>query len=636
MKRRILALILCAAMIFSLSACATETDIKLEDVQTEGIKSGTYTATEKGFGGDVTVSVTVDKDGKMTNLDLVGTDETQDIGGKALEVLKGEVLANQTDKVDAIVGATMSSNAVLTALSKALKEAGVDTDSMKTPEKTGIDEEKETQVVIVGSGASGMTAALSAAEKGVKVIVVEQAESYGGTALMGAEGFFAIESSQQKESGDTTTVDDMYKWFMNYTHQNSYGPLTRAFLDISGSTVDWVGQYGNPVTLMENTQLAHENQVKTYHKFDDKKVGFKNWYDNMINMGVEVIFSTKVTELIEENGKVVGVIGIKKDGGKLTVKADAVILSTGGYAANAEMVEKYIGLAPGEYDLMTSGSTGEGIKMAMDMGSGTYGIDLGAYHGAMLPMGNSFTFGSIMMTPAPIWIDRTGSRFCNEDIVYDFALWGNAAYKAGGDYWAVIDSASLNKFATEGCSFTHSFMKTTLVDQALDKSVFPSVVRAPIDVAADPEIVANLEKACKDEEWAIKAETIEELSEKIGVPVERLRSTIEKYNESVAEGKDTLYGKDSQYLKYSIEEGPFYALNPKVLFEGSIGGITTNEKLEVLRVDWSTIPGLYATGNNVGMIYDGSYPVLEGVTLGFAVNSGRLAGNNAADMILNK
>jgi fumarate reductase flavoprotein subunit len=319
MKIKSIALALCAIMLFSLSACS--------DKPAANIKAGTYTAKEKGYGGEVSATVTVDSEGKMTDLKIEGAGETADVGGKAIPKITETLLNDQTVKVDVVTGATVTSNAALAAVTAALKLSGVDTESMKAPVKTGADSEKTAEIVIVGCGASGMTAALAAAEKGAKVIVVEQTSSYGGTALMGAEGFFAVGSEQQKKAGDTTTTDDMYDWFMEYNHEKSYSPLTRSWLEMTAGTVDWLAAYGNPATLMENTQLAHTDQIKTYHKFDDKVTGFASMYDNMLKMGVEVIFDTKVTDLILDSaGKAVGIIGTKNDGGKLKVNSEAVIL----------------------------------------------------------------------------------------------------------------------------------------------------------------------------------------------------------------------------------------------------------------------------------------------------------------------
>lgn len=598
------------------------------------VTAGKYEAVSQGFGGEVKVSVTVNDQGVIEDLEIEGATETKNIGAAAIPQLKEAILAGQTVKVDAITGATITSKAVLDAVFIALTQAGIDVSAMEAVKAAGEDETLDTEIVIVGCGGSGMTAALAAAEKGAKVVVVEQTASYGGTALMGAEGFFAVASEQQKKAGYDMSADEMFQFFMDYNHYNSYGPLTRAWLDMTASTVDWVAQYGNPATLMENTQLAHADQIKTYHKFDDKKAGFAAWYDNMVKMGVNVIFNTKVTELIQqEDGSIAGIVGQKADGGKLTVNAKAVILSTGGFGANAEMVEKYIGLKTGTYDIMTYGTTGEGIQMAMTAGAGTNNLELGVYHGAMLPNGLSFAFAPVMMTAAPMWVDNGGARFVNEEVVYDFALWGNATFAVGGSYWAVVDSAAMDKFATEGCPFVHSFMKTILVGSNLDKSVFPSVVNGTDSIAADPEIKKTMDDLANTVDWLVKADTIEELAQKMGVPADRLTASVATYNEAVKTGKDNMYLKNSKYLTYSIEKGPFYALKPLVLCEGTAGGISTNEKLQVVRKDFSLIPNLYATGANVGMIFDESYPTMEGVNLSFAINSGRMAGYNAAEAI---
>lgn len=595
-------------------------------------QAGAYTGEAAGFGGPVTATVTLDASGALADIALEGAGETEGIGAAALPKLREAMLQGQTVKVDAVAGATVTSAAAIEAVTLALKQAGVDVDQMGEAAKSGVDEAVETEIAIVGGGASGMAAALQAAELGAKVVVVEQTGAIGGTALMGSEGFLAVGSAQQKEAGITTTAQEMYQWWMEYTHYNSYAPLVEAWLSQSADTVEWVAQYGNGATLMENTQLWHEEsgQPMTYHKWNDKRAGFPAMEARLKEMGGQVILEAKVTELVQrEDGTVTGVIGQKADGGTLTVNAQKVILATGGFGGNPEMIERYIGLKPGEYEIMTYGTTGEGVEMAIKAGAGTYGLNVAVYHGAMAPGGGSFQFAPILMTAAPIWVNGQGTRFTREDVVYDFALWGNAAFKNGKGYWAVVDSATAAQMENEGSPFTHSFMKTLMVGQGgLNTEKVPYTAEGDVSCPPVPGMVAQLDELAAGDSFVVKGDTLEELAQKTGMDPQVLAASVAGYNQAVADGVDPL-GKDAKYLKHTIEQGPFYALRTYVLCEGSAGGITANERLEVCRDDMSPIPGLYATGGNVGMIFDGSYPTLEGANLSFALNSGRLAAKSA-------
>ncbi|MDR3277047.1 MAG: FAD-dependent oxidoreductase [Treponema sp.] len=495
-------------------------------------------------------------------------------------------------------------------------------------------EERQADIVIVGGGASGMAAALAALEQGGgKVIVIEQQDHIGGTSLLGSEGFFAIESAQQKAAGITTTVADMMDWFTNYTHHLSNAGLTYNWLSQSAGTVDWLAQYGMPSTLMENTQYAHRNQIATYHKYNNKQTGYTAFEENVKKMGGEIILNTKVTDLIQAaDGTVTGVVATKPDGGELRVSAKAVILATGGYLANAEMFEEYTGLKPGTYISMTSGTTGEGQIMAIKAGADTYGIHGATYHGAM-------TFGApdeLMMTPM-LWVDGGGDRFCNEELVYDFALWGNIAYSVGGYYWVVVDTTTLQKIVADGSPYTHSFGKTYAVGtNDLDYSVSPATANWPAGFAPNPDIIKTMDELVAANPSVLKAYSIEELAVAMGIPAANLQASIDLYNQAVAAQHDVRFGKDPAYLLYDVSTGPFYALKTMVLAEGSLGGISVNERLEVIRQDRTVISGLYATGSNVGMIYGDSYPSFEGVNMSFAFNSGRMAGYNSATKILGR
>lgn len=639
MKLKFLSIIYLSALLcISLTACTTRKDTsdakettsptseESTTVKAPAITAGSYSATEKGFAGNITVTVTVDDKGKMTDLKIEGPSETPDFGGKAITKLQESILEAQSFNVDAISGATFTSNAVNTALIKALSQAGIDTAAaMSEVESTkGKDEEMSTQVVIVGCGGSGMSAGLAAVENGANVVIVEQSSTYGGTALSDAEGFFAVESPAQLSEGISTTSDNMFNWFMNYTHRTSNAALTRAFLDKSADTVEWVSKYGNPVTLIDNTQLAHQYNIKTYHKFANKQAGFENWYNQLLDKGVRIVFNTKVTQLIKtEDGTITGVIGTKADGGKLKVTADATILATGGYSSNAEMVKEYLGI---DYDnLVSTGytSSGEGILMAMNAGADNYGINTGVFQGATARDGYSFKMPVVCTTPM-LWVDKSGKRFVNEDIVYDFTLWGNAAKTAGGSYWIIVDEATLKKFAKKGSPFTNSFIKTQMANLGF------STDDAPVKIDAEPDIIDTFTKVAKEKDWAAKEYTLVDLAKAIGVPAKNLTDTIKQYNDAVASHKDDLFNKPGKYLKYDVSMGPFYAIQASAILEGSAGGISVNENLEVVRPDATPITGLYAAGNNVGGLYGVSSTTQEGVPLGFAINSGRIAGESAA------
>lgn len=634
--QRLVAVCLAILLSISLIACSKgndsndkqETTAKASEESTteevSTISAGTYTATEAGYGGNITVTVTVNKKGEITDLAIEDESE-KEIGDEAIKKIQEDILASKSPNVDAVSGATFTSNAIFTALSSSLSQAGVDTTGMQTV--TGEDEKLSTDVVIVGAGGSGMAAGLAAASKGAKVVIVEQTSTYGGSALYGADGFFAIESSQQSDEGIYTSSEEMYNLFMDYTHYSSKAALIRAFLEKSASTVEWVGKNGNPVSLIDNIQLAHTSNIKTYHKFDNKTTGFENWYNKLIDLDVQIIFNTKVTDLIQDDdGTIKGVVGKKADGSKLTVNADATILATGGYASNAKMVNQYLGFDYENLNVLDYASTGEGILMAIKAGADNYGLNTSLINGAIARDGYSSKMPAVCTTPL-LWVNNAGKRFVNEDIIYDYTLWGNATKAVGGSYWIIVDGRTLEQFAKGGTPYTNTFVKEQMIKEGLPVESFATSIKK------DKNLISTFDKVAEDTEWAAKADTVVDLAKQMGVPAKNLVDTIAQYNKAVDAGKDTLFHKTSDYLKYDVTTGPFYAIQVSAAFEGTLGGISVNEKLEVVKPDATTIPGLYAVGNNVGGLYENSVPPEEGIPLGFAINSGRIAGENAAKYV---
>jgi fumarate reductase flavoprotein subunit len=209
-----------------------------------------------------------------------------------------------------------------------------------------------------------------------------------------------------------------------------------------------------------------------------------------------------------------------------------------------------------------------------------------------------------------LWVDASGSRFVNEDVVYDTAFWANAAYAAGGKYYFIIDRATLEDY-TAGTSIR------------ISKAGPGANMEAGDFVALAEEAVAA--------GTAFKGSTVAELAEAAGMEVADLETTISRYNEMVKNQKDTDYNKSTASLKYPVGTGDYYAFDCRAVNLGTVGGIKVNEKLEVINIDYDPIKGLYAGGTNAGGYYEGQgYPPYEGLASGFAWTSGRIAGESAS------
>lgn len=591
-------------------------------------KAGTYTATVKARNGDLKIKVTFTSNA-ITDITVVEESETEGLGKPALKKIADEILSAQHLNVDVVSGATSSSKSMLQAVSDAVKQAGGNPDALKKAKKTtvvGKNEEMTTDIVVVGSGASGTSAALAAAEKGAKVVVLEKASTPGGAGRFLAEGLLAIQSEQQKKAGANYTVDQAFDYMVKYTHYLNNGELTRNILEQSASTIDWLAKYGTETKLMENTQKLHSDVPMMYHKYVDKNKAYENMFAKLKEMGGTLLTNTTGKELIKDKaGNIVGIIAQKADGGKLTVHAKKVILATGGYAGSDSLIRQHLNVS--NYTTMAyANNTGDGITMAQAVGADDFNLNAVAVHAALIPSQDPSIWqgsaGTLLNLPL-MWVNREGKRFVDEGVVYDFALWGNAAVAQGGEYYVVLDEATMKQLSEQGSDLTNSFEKTYLVAAGADTTKSTGKV-APIK-----DLYNAMDKTIKAGA-AFKGDTIEDLAKKMDVDPTNLANAAADYSKAVKSGKDAKFLKNPAYMKYTVDNGPFYAVKADALVEDSIGGLRVNGSLQVMNQKFKAIPGLYAVGCDAGGLFGDSYPTFEGMSLSFAFNSGRLAGYSAA------
>ncbi|MCR4434754.1 MAG: FAD-binding protein [Clostridiales bacterium] len=637
MKREF-CLLMVLTLIFSvmLTGCGGGTSSTTATGSTS-VKAGTYTATEKGL-GDVTVTVTVDDKGTITDLKIDAPKETENVGGAAAKKLRETILQRQTVKVDTVAGATYTSKAVIAAVTAALKQAGIDTENMKGKEATaGKDEEVTVDVVVVGAGTSGTGASIAAAEAGAKVLTLEKLDRVGGLATTGM-GLLATESSLQKAAGQNVTTEQIFNHLVKYNHYRSNGPLMRAILEKSGDTIDWLMKNGIGLRLgLGIDQKLHIDYPKTYHMWTNSQQDFPKVYEKIQKeYGAQLRLNTRGEELIcDQQGNVTGVIAKKEDGGKLTVHAKAVILCTGGFGGDTEAVKEKAEI--NNYNYFGLGNQGDGVKMAWAVGADKFGdhalqIHLADLVGSKTIMERYFDNAVSQVKDVPLlFVNREGSRFVDEGVVYDNVLWGNAAYSVGGEYFTIVDQASIDEFTKNGIKMTGAYQMNGSGLMTPQGGNDVNITVPPL-----PNLPKDIETLMKEGNIVYKADTIEELAKATGMNAQKLTKTIETYNKAVETGKDTTFYKKSEYLKYPVKKGPYYAIRVRGSAYATIGGVRINEDIQALKPDGHPIPGLYVAGCDAGGMYDNSYPDLEGLTMCFAMNSGRIAGENAAKLALGK
>ena len=484
----------------------------------------------------------------------------------------------------------------------------------------------EADVIIVAAGLSGLAAAATAAENGLKTLVFEKSNTTGGAANMGM-GPLGVGSRVQRSQMVALTPGEAFRKHMFFTHYNVDARLVRDFYFKSGSTIDWlqdtvgvefVGAQ-RAFSAPEATRAYSEGEF-TWHVVKPEGGGMpgpraatamtKKLTEYAKENGAEFVMETPVKSLIKEDGAVVGVIAVDKNGEEIEARAQSVIVATGGFGENPKMIQECTGFEYGNtiFNFAVPGMRGEGIKMCWEAGAAKTPMIMEIMY--QLPDNmNHFILDGAFRQPC-LWVNRNGDRFMPEDQIANTTFTGNAiASQPGKIAFSIFDSKLLKKYKKRGPDIISHVHPHDLYDH--------------FDEQWERDLAAGYEPITQ-------ADTIEELAEKAGIDVAGLVAQVEEYNEMCENGWDDIFEKDRAYME-PIAKGPFYCCRQNVGAYGSLGGVKINHKMEVLDENAKVIPGLYCVGTDACSIYGDSYPfTLPGNTMGFCLNSGRIAAEQAA------
>lgn len=467
-----------------------------------------------------------------------------------------------------------------------------------------------TDVVVVGGGAAGLSAAVAAAEGGAKVILLEKTPAVGGTTNY-SEGVFAVESRLQREKNLNYTRDWAFKYMMEYTHWRANARLARAFIDKSADTIEWLEKQG---VKFKEPAANYPGGYMTWHIVDGRgKALAQALYAKAQEKGVTVLLKTAGKELIKDGkGRISGIKAVA-DGKEIKINAKVVVIATGGYINNKEMLAKYTAFGPDIIPVGSKDKTGEGIAMAWAAGADSFGTDVLQLYRPGIPGEGPESHLNAPARQPYLWVNQLGERFCDESIIFSWPYAGNALANQPGRVMYVIFDENTKKY---------------MMEKGIDVGVGVMVPVATKLTRLDGDIQRGIDKG-----FVFVASSVKELAGKIKVDAKRLQATIDEYNKMADQRQDTLFVKDAKYIQ-PVRTAKFYAMKAVPFALGTLGGIKINHKTEVLAKNQEAITGLYAVGNDAGGMYGDSYDVvLAGSTLGFAVNSGRIAGENAIKYI---
>ncbi len=490
----------------------------------------------------------------------------------------------------------------------------------------------KADIVVLSAGTAGLPAAVTAAEGGAKVIILEKTGHTGGTANRGND-IFGVESRFQQAYPPVMTKKEAFETHMEWTHWRVDAQLVSAFINKSGSTIDWLEDLGvefhppreGPGGERAGGTLRIKGEPPGPRQIGQAAAMAKILTRRAKDIGVQFFMKTPAQKILKRGGRIVGVMAVDETGEEIRVDAKAVIIATGGFAGNKEWVKKYTGYEEGKnfVALQKAGIKGDGLRMAWEVGAAASPMMVGLTHNLPPPChgggGTSPEFFAFAQSEN-IMVNYLGERFLNDD------LWGSQG--GAGAHGTVASNIALQKDKV-------AFM---IFDGALKKyyeskpSPFPPDMQQYRTFKHD-DLDDNIrEVLARGYKYIFMADSLEDLCAQTGIDYEGLKKTLAEYNKACERGIDERFHKNPEYLK-PIKGPKFYAGKFIAGAYGTSGGIRTNYKMEVLTKDSEVIPGLYAAGNDANNMYDHSYTPLAGNHIGFAVNSGRMAAESALEYI---
>lgn len=604
------ALLLACTMVFALAACARSSSTppasSSEPAKQPGAKftPGTYTGTGAGFGGAFDVNVTVDET-SITDIEIGENHETDGIGTTALELIPEWIKAGQTVRVDFVSGCTVTSAAIMTAATAALEQSGVDMALVTkpySPEKVTGNETLETDVLVIGGGGSGILAAIAAREQGAEVLLVEKMSFVGGAAAISGGMVGAAGSEYQKARGVTDDSPEIFASdLMRGGNQLNDPMLVKLYSENVGAMFDWIVGLG--VEFADDFSTSPEHSKPRYFLGSGGAAGLnKSMKAALDRSGAAVMLDTKVTALVQQDGAITGAKAEGRDGKTYDINAKSVILCTGGYGYNEDLLTDAL------KEVMYYGpvsATGDGILMARELGAVTRMMEYGKIYpnGIQIggPIGRSTIFANNgAFAKGGILVDRSGSRVVNETGTQSGI---RDALDAQDDktLFLVMDQKAFDEFYQLG--LVHKYFNEDEVARWLEKN------------GEGMPVFAN-------------GATLQEAAAAAGLDAAGLKKTLEAYNDMVQAGEDTLFGRT---ITEGLEEGGrFYIVEQKRRFATTLGGLQITENMEVVHENGEIIPGLLAAGEIVGGVH-GNDTIISGA-VSWAYTSGKLAGTQAGKM----
>lgn len=531
-------------------------------------KPGVFQEKAQDDANELVINVSLETD-RIADIALDASSNLDVSFATSFEVIRSRILDANSPHVDAVTGATTQSEAVKKAVSKALaksckaqilEEGG----NPATPQRY--------DVVVVGSGGAGLAAAIQASDEGANVLIIEKMPSIGGNTIKASVGMNAAETRFQKIKGIVDSKELFYQESLKGGKNKNNPELLACFVENAPLAVEWLADHG--IELNDITITGGMSIDRTHRPADRSAVGgflISGLTKNINKRNIDVMLDTSVTDILYEAGAVTGVRAVNDEGETLTILAGSVIVASGGFSANRDMVVQYRSDLDGFVTTNHKGATGDGIAILEKIGAGT--VDM----------------GEIQIHPT---VEQTTSYLVSESI------------RGGG---AILVNQEGKRFFNEMETRDKVSAQIISLPEKYAYVVFDEQIRMK-NKAADEYIARG---------FVISADSPRELADKLDMDLHAFLATLERYNVFVDKQNDEDFGRKTA-LRQPINQGPFYAIRIAPGVHHTMGGVTINTDAAVLDDQQRVIPGAYAAGEVVGGIHGGN----------------RIGGNAVADIII--
>ena len=523
--------------------------------KTPALKDGTFSGTGEGRNGPIEVEVTV-TDGKITDAKITKESETPEIALPAEEqIIRQFIESGSTEEIDVVSGATITSNGILDALDAATAL------SQGKEQKAVVYHDTECDIVIVGAGGAGLVAATEAASKGARVIVLEKMGIVGGNANSSTGGINASYTKEQQRLGIKDSPEVFYEDTMRGGKNMNDPVLVRTLVNNSASMVEWLQSPLIGADLSDVGMFGGATNKRIHRPQGGSAIGahlIPLLHKAALEQGAQIRLNNKVVDILSDKaGTTATGVRVSTENGEYTILAKAVIIATGGFGANAEMVEFYSASLKGFGTTNHKGATGDAFAMVEKFNAELTQMEQIQIHPTVVK-GTGAMITEAVRGNGAILVNKTGNRFINEMETRDIV---SAAILKGPGKTAYL-----------------------VFDQSVRESL---------------KAIEGYAKAG----FLTEGASISELAKKLSIPSDALEATVATYNSFVQSKNDTDFGRNTASMERQLVKAPFYAIEIEPAIHHTMGGLKINEKAQVLNKSGVAIPSLFAAGEVTGGVH---------------------------------